>query len=173
MVWPNADSDPCGGHHVGLAIQRLMFTKLHHLCIVVHDIDASVRFYESVGIGPWQDYPPLHEYTELDVPEPDGFRALRYRFTWIGEQQLQLCQPGPEPTPQRRFLDERGEGVFHVGFEVPDANAADADAAACGLGILMRGRRTNGSGFTYYDTAEQAGVVLEIRQSPAPRAGRM
>jgi hypothetical protein len=30
----------------------------------------------------------------------------------------------------------------------------------------MRGRRENGSGFTYFDTAEQAGVVLEIRQSP-------
>jgi len=24
----------------------------------------------------------------------------------------------------------------------------------------------NGSGFTYYDTADRAGVVLEIRQSP-------
>jgi catechol 2,3-dioxygenase-like lactoylglutathione lyase family enzyme len=139
------------------------FTKLHHLCVVVHDIDRAQAFYESVGIGPWHDYPPLREYTELDVPDPDGFRALQYRYAWIGEHQLQLCQPGPEPTPQRRFLDERGEGVFHVGFEVPDADAAEAQVQAPSL---MRGRRTNGSGFTYFDTAEQAGVVLEIRQSP-------
>jgi hypothetical protein len=60
--------------------------------------------------------------------------------------------------------------VFHVGFEVPDADAADETAAARGLEILMRGRRTNGSGFTYYDTAEPAGVVLEIRQSPPGEA---
>jgi catechol 2,3-dioxygenase-like lactoylglutathione lyase family enzyme len=139
------------------------FTKLHHLCVVVHDIDRAQAFYESVGIGPWHDYPPLHEYTELEVPDPDGFRALKYRFAWIGEHQFQLCQPGPEPTPQRRFLDERGEGVFHVGFEVPDADAAEAQVEAP---ALMRGRRTNGSGFTYFDTVEQAGVVLEIRQSP-------
>ena len=99
------------------------------------------------------------------MPDPDGFRALKYRYTWIGEQQLQLCQPGPEPTPQRRFLDERGEGVFHVGFEVPDADAAEAEVGARAQ-PLMRGRRTNGSGFTYFDTAEQAGVILEIRQSP-------
>jgi methylmalonyl-CoA/ethylmalonyl-CoA epimerase len=139
------------------------FSKLHHLCVVVHDIDRVQAFYESVGIGPWHDYPPLHEYTELDVPDPGGFRALTYRYAWIGDQQLQLCQPGPEPTPQRRFLDEHGEGVFHVGFEVPDADAAEAQV---GAPHLMRGRRTNGSGFTYFDTAEQAGVVLEIRQSP-------
>jgi catechol 2,3-dioxygenase-like lactoylglutathione lyase family enzyme len=142
------------------------FTKLHHICLVVHDIDRAQRYYESVGIEPWHDYPPLGDYTELDVPDPDGFRGLVYRYAWIGDHQLQLCQPGPGSTPQRRFLEERGEGVFHVGFEVPDADAADADAAARGVDVLMRGRRTNGSGFTYYDTADRAGVILEIRQSP-------
>jgi hypothetical protein len=100
------------------------------------------------------------------VPDPDGFRNLVYRYAWIGDFQLQLVQPGPEPTPQRRFLDEHGPGVFHVGFEVPDADAADARAAELGIAPLMRGRRTNGSGFTYFDTADRAGVVLEIRQSP-------
>ena len=146
------------------------FTKLHHLCIVVGDIERAQKFYESAGIGPWPDYPPLGAFSDLDVPDPDGFRALTYRYAWIGDQQWQLCQPGPEPTPQRRFLDERGEGVFHVGFEVPDADAADADAAERGVHPLMRGRRTNGSGFTYYDTADKAGVILEIRQSPPGEA---
>ena len=142
------------------------FAKVHHICVAVRDIEAAIAYYESVGIGPWHDYPPLEEFTTLEVPEPDGFRRLDYRYAWIGDFQLQLVQPGPEPTPQRRFLDEHGEGVFHVGFEVPDADAADAQAAGLGVAPLMRGRRDNGSGFTYYDTADRAGVVLEIRQSP-------
>jgi catechol 2,3-dioxygenase-like lactoylglutathione lyase family enzyme len=139
------------------------FSRLHHVCVVVHDIDAAQAFYESLGIGPWIDYPPLGEYTDLDVPDPDGFRSLKYRYAWIGAQQWQLCEPGPGDTPQRRFLEERGEGVFHVGFEVPDADAAERQVD---VARLMRGRRANGSGFTYFDTARQAGVVLEIRQSP-------
>jgi methylmalonyl-CoA/ethylmalonyl-CoA epimerase len=139
------------------------FSKLHHVCVVVHDIDAAQAFYESVGIGPWIEYPPLGEYTDLSVPDPDGFRSLKYRYAWIGEQQWQLCEPGPGDTPQRRFLEERGEGVFHVGFEVPDADAAEQQVEA---EPLMRGRRENGSGFTYFDTAREAGVILEIRQSP-------
>ena len=142
------------------------FQKLHHVCIVVGDIERTVAFYETAGIGPWLPYPPLGDYTDLDMPDPDGFRKLDYRYAWVGDLQLQLCQPGLEPTPQREFLDARGEGVFHIGFEVPDADAADEAAAERGLDVLMRGRRTNGTGFTYYDTAEQAGVVLEIRQSP-------
>jgi methylmalonyl-CoA/ethylmalonyl-CoA epimerase len=142
------------------------FAKVHHICVAVRDIDAAAAYYESVGIGPWHDYPPLEEFTRLEVPDPDGFRKLDYRYAWIGDFQLQLVQPGPEPTPQRRFLDEHGEGVFHVGFEVADADAGDAHAAALGVAPLMRGRRDDGSGFTYFDTAERAGVVLEIRQSP-------
>jgi catechol 2,3-dioxygenase-like lactoylglutathione lyase family enzyme len=144
------------------------FDRVHHLCIVVHDIDRSQAYYESVGIGPWHDYPPLSAFTDLRVPDTDGFLALVYRYAWIGDMQIQLVQPGPGNTPQRRFLDERGEGVFHIGFEVPDADAADADAHALGVEPMMRGRRPDGSGFTYFDTARQAGVVLEIRQSPPP-----
>jgi len=56
--------------------------------------------------------------------------------------------------------------VFHVGFEVPDIEAADAELATRAVDVLMRGRRTNGSGFSYYDTAGRAGVILEARQSP-------
>ena len=48
------------------------FHELHHICIVVRDIDASVAWYESAGIGPWQDYPPLTEYTRLSAPSPDA-----------------------------------------------------------------------------------------------------
>jgi catechol 2,3-dioxygenase-like lactoylglutathione lyase family enzyme len=143
------------------------FASVHHVCIVVHDIDAAQRCYESVGIGPWHDYPPLAQFVDLRVPDKDGFLALVYRYAWIGGFQLQLCQPGAAGTPQRRFLDEHGEGVFHIGFEVPDADAAVEQAAAMGLAPLMSGRRTDGSGFTYFDTAARAGVVLEIRQSPS------
>ena len=78
--------------------------------------------------------------------------------------QLQLCQPPELDCPQRRFLDEHGEGVFHIGFEHPWETAAAAGAGV-GLDVLMRGRRPNGTGFVYFDTLEQAGVILMTRQT--------
>ena len=44
-----------------------IFDTLHHICVVVHDIEKAKAYYQSIGIGPWQDYPPLSEYTELSV----------------------------------------------------------------------------------------------------------
>ncbi|MCA0419788.1 MAG: VOC family protein [Proteobacteria bacterium] len=146
-----------------------IFDKLHHICIVVADIDKTQAYYESIGIGPWQEYPPLSAYAELEVPNEAAFSSLRFKFVNLSNFQLQLCQPGPEDGPQRRFLDTKGEGVFHVGFDVPDCDAAEKEGAASGLSSLMRGRRSDRSGFTFFDTAERAGVVLEIRSSPAPR----
>ena len=53
------------------------FDKLHHICIVVHDIDKAQAYYDFIGIGPWEAYPPLTEYQELQVPSPEGFRAMQ------------------------------------------------------------------------------------------------
>jgi len=144
------------------------FTKVHHICIVVHDIDRAQAFYESVGVGPWTEYPPLAEYEDLDVPSKQGFLSIKYRICNLPGMQLQLCQPGAEPSPQREHLDRKGEGVFHIGFEVPDADAAEAQAVAKGLRVLMRGRRANRTGFTYYDSADAAGVILLTRATNRP-----
>ncbi len=143
-----------------------IFNRLHHVCIVVEDIDRTQAYYESIGIGPWQSYPPLVDYVELDVPNREGFLAMQYRVCNLPSVQLQLCQPNDDPSPQRIFLDTKGEGVFHIGFEVPDADAAQTSARAVGLDHLMRGRRTNGTGFNYYDTQADAGVVLLTRSTP-------
>ena len=140
------------------------FRQVHHICIVVHDIDKSVAYYESIGIGPWQDYPPLTEYTDLRVPNPDAFHALRYKFVNLDNVQLQLCQPPLLDCPQRRFLDEQGEGVFHLGFE-SDVDTAVEQADALGLSVLMRGQRANGSGFVYFDSRNEAGIVLLARRT--------
>ena len=60
------------------------FRTLHHICIVVRDIDRSVAYYESLGIGPWRDYPPLTEYTRLSAPRPEAFYALQYKVADLG-----------------------------------------------------------------------------------------
>jgi methylmalonyl-CoA/ethylmalonyl-CoA epimerase len=143
------------------------FHTVHHVCIVVSDLDRAVEFYESIGIGPWTDYPPLTEYTELEMPDLEGFLETRFKVCLLGSFQLQLAQPGERPTPHRQFLDERGEGVFHMGFVVDDVDAAEEEAKALGLPVLMRGRRPDGTGFTYFDTADRAGGIrLSIRKSP-------
>ena len=142
------------------------FSTLHHLSLVVRDVDAAVRYLESLGMGPFTEYPPMKEYTRLNVPDAEGFFDTRIRCAQIGPVQLQLVQPGKGRSIYKDFLETRGEGVFHLGFVVPDIDAAEAEGLRRGLNVISSGRRDNGSGFAYFDTAEKCGVTLLSRQSP-------
>jgi len=142
-----------------------IFRNLHHICIVVRDLEKSKAYYESAGIGPWQPFPSLDAFRhDLKVPDADAFVRLKYSYAVLDNVQIQLCEPPEGNTLQRRFLEERGEGVFHLGFTVENCDAGERDGVAAGLAVLMHGRKADGSGFTYFDTASQgAGVTLEIR----------
>lgn len=140
-----------------------LFHKLHHICVVVHDLERAEAYYSGLGFGPFYDYPKKGPYTEFEVPNPAASAAMKYRCADLDNMQLQLCCPGELDSPQRRFLDEHGESIYHLGFEVPDIDAGVDAGRAAGLGIIARGKRVDGGGFCYFDTRTEAGTVLEIR----------
>jgi catechol 2,3-dioxygenase-like lactoylglutathione lyase family enzyme len=142
------------------------FNELHHLSIVVRDIEATQQAYESIGIGPFLEYPPMREYVKIQVPDEEGFYNLTIRCAQIGPVQLQLVQPGEGESIYKNFLEKHGEGVFHLGFVVDNVDAAQSQVEQIGISVLSSGRRENGSGFTYFNTAEKVGVTLLVRQSP-------
>ena len=148
------------------ALKNGPFSKLHHISIVVRDAEKTQKFYESIGIGPWVDYPPMKEYVKIDVPDESGFYKLKIKCAQIGPVQLQLIEPGDGESLYKDHLGKKGEGVFHIGFEVDDICATDSTIEAMGLKVLSSGRRENGSGFSYLKTESEAGVVLLVRQSP-------
>ena len=142
------------------------FSNLHHIAIVVRNIEETVQFYTSIGIGPFEDYPPLKEYTKIDVPDELGFRNLKIKVVQIGPIQIQLIQPGEGKSLYKDFLEKKGEGVYHLGFVVDDVDDSEAELKKLELKVLSSGRREDGSGFSYLDTAGKGGVILLIRQSP-------
>ncbi len=89
-----------------------IFRQLHHVCVIVQDLDTAVAYYESLAVGPWHDYPSLEPY-ELEVKDPTG-----------------LCEPGEGDTPQRRFLEERGEGV-RQDFQLQSLRPPVSEPAMC------------------------------------------
>lgn len=142
-----------------------IFKTLHHVCVIVRDMEKAVAYYESIGIGPWSDFPSLEAFRgELLAPNAEDFVKLHYKFVNLENFQLQLCAPPQGNTLQRRFLEERGEGVFHLGFTVPDCDAAESEALTAGLVPILRGRLPNRNGFTYFNSSEHgSGVTLQIR----------
>ncbi len=149
----------------GKGKKKSPFSKLHHLSVVVRNMEEAIKFYESIGIGPFEDYPPLTEYIKLNVPDETGFLNLKFKVAQVGDIQIQLCQPGEGKSPYKDFLEKKGEGVYHLGFVVDRVDDSEAELEKLGLKVLSSGRRKDGSGFSYMDTAQKAGVTLLIRQS--------
>ncbi len=89
----------------------------------------------------------------------------RFVYTHVGDLQLQLVQPGEGKTIYKEFLETKGEGVFHIGFEVGDIDTVEKQLTDNDLKVLASGRRDDGSGFSYLDTRQQAGVTLLVRQT--------
>ena len=142
------------------------FSNLHHISIVMRNIDEAIKFYTSIGVGPFENYPPLKDYFKINVPDEIGFYDLKIKVAQMGPIQLQLIQPGRGKSLYKDFLEKRGEGVYHLGFVVDDIDQSEAELERLGLTVLSSGRRKNGSGFSYLDTAEKGGVTLLIRQTP-------
>lgn len=145
--------------------EKSAFSEFHHLMIVVKDIEKTVKYYESIGIGPFKAYPPLQEYEKLNVKDEAAFYNLKMQEARIGPIVLQLCQPGPGESIYKDFLERKGEGVQHIGFVVDDVEKEETELKQKGFKVLNSGRRADGSGFTYFDTQDDAGVTLLIRKT--------
>ena len=150
--------------------EKSPFSTLHHVTIAVKDMEKAVKYYESVGIGPFKSFPPLRDFVKVNGKDKTAFFKYIVKEAQIGPVSLQLVQPpSDEESMYGEFLKQRGEGVQHLGFVVDDIDAAEATLRKLGLRVTETGRRADGSGFTYFDTDAIGGVTLEIRQNPSQK----
>jgi methylmalonyl-CoA/ethylmalonyl-CoA epimerase len=91
---------------MGLTVQ-----SLDHIGIIVKDLDVSVKKYEHVlGI-------------KLDRIEDYGDGLLRIAFLPLKNVLIELIQPLKPGSAAWDFLQEHGEGIEHIAFEVDDLEA--------------------------------------------------
>ena len=148
------------------------FSQLAHISVIVKDIERSVRYYESLGIGPFITPTRLKQNNigyvkRMYRGSPAGYIGLIVREARIGPAVLQLVQHIEGACVEKDFLDSKGEGVFHLGFVVDDIDKEEAKAVKLGLNVIQSGRRADGSGNAFFETESLGGVMLEIKQVPA------
>jgi methylmalonyl-CoA/ethylmalonyl-CoA epimerase len=85
-----------------------MITRLHHVAVVVQDLD--------VGLGFWRDTLELPLLRSADLPD----QGVRAALLACGPAELEVLAPMTPDTGVARFLESRGEGLHHVCFESDD-----------------------------------------------------
>jgi methylmalonyl-CoA epimerase len=129
--------------------------RVHHVAVVVRDLDAAVGFYrDRLGL-------PL----EMVLPiESDG---VRIAFLGVGESKIELVEPTDATTGVARFLESRGEGFHHVCLEVADLAAELTRLAGLGIELIDAAPRRGAEGpVAFIHPRSGHGVLVELIEAP-------
>ena len=146
--------------------EKSAFTKIHHIGVVVRDLDKAIKYYESLGIGPFESMKLPGEITEQTVYGKSTEFELKSAVTKIGSVELELIQPIKGAAVQEDFLKSKGEGINHIGFKVEDFEKEKAKLVKKGFNAILYRNRSSGIKTAYFDTDKVGGVMMEVFQPP-------
>lgn len=88
-----------------------MITKIHHVGIVVRDLEEAYGFYrDTLGLC----------VSKEDTVVDQGVKAA---LMPVGHSEIELLEPIREGTGIAKFLESRGGGMHHLCFETDDIDA--------------------------------------------------
>jgi catechol 2,3-dioxygenase-like lactoylglutathione lyase family enzyme len=143
-----------------------------HIGVVTRDIAETARRYEAMGVGP---------FTHFELPSADDFMAFRsrehfgmpaddfrYKVAWgkWGAIAMELFQPVSGDSIPQRFLNAKGEGVWHYGYDVEDMAAVEAYMAERGYRMIGSSETTDGVKMCYFGTDDHGGVYFQAHEVP-------
>jgi methylmalonyl-CoA epimerase len=129
--------------------------RIHHVAVVVGDLEASLGFYrDTLGL-------------ELEGVVPISSDRVRIAFLPIGDSKIELVAPTDDTTGVARFLEARGEGFHHVCFEVPDLAETLTRLAIDGIELIDTAPRKGAEGpVAFLHPRSCHGVLVELIEAP-------
>ena len=144
--------------------------EIAQVCLVVNDLDAVVKnYWEKMGIGPWNirrlDRTTCRDYTFNGVKCNDDF-AFDCACCWVGNVEMEICQPITKNNPAYLWLADHGEGLHHIKMRFKDEEIPDAIRffESKGMPILHSGR-VDKDFWCYPDTRRDLRINIEIGNS--------
>lgn len=149
--------------------------KIVQVAIVCKDVAAcSARWANVLGMPApkIQTTRPGHEVRVIYHGKPSEGQA-KLAFFQTGQTVIELIEPVGDNTSWKEGLDQNGESVHHLGFQVQDLDKTVASFEKQGMGVVHRGRYDSNDGdYVYLDTRDKLGVTIELLHSDPKAAGK-
>ena len=131
--------------------------QIHHIAIVVKDLDAALTFYrDALGIEVGE---------RREVPA----EGVEIAILPVGDSELELLEPLEPENSIGRFLDKRGEGIHHVCILVEDIAAAVTRMENEGAQMATEVRsHPDGTRYAFVHPKSTHGVLMELYEKPKP-----
>ena len=147
-------------------MEKLPFSHVDQIGVVVRDMDKAVKYYESLGIGPFKSMGLTITERKVYGKIANDVKNIQM-ITQMGPVQLELVQPVVGESIQKEFLETKGEGINHLGFYVDDFDNEVARLVEKGYEVIASTRGLDGYGDgAYFRTDGIGGVLLELIRTP-------
>lgn len=141
-------------------------TTITQVGIIVQDIEAKARAWsEILGL-------PMPEIIITDTFElarteyqgqPTTARA-KLAFFHMGQVDVELIEPIGEPSTWKDQLNQHGDSLHHIAFQIKGMSEKIAYLDAKGVPLVQRGEYTGGR-YAYMDGNAQLGAILELLEN--------
>ncbi len=133
-----------------------MISKIAHLGIAVKSLEDAKKFYEDM-LG-------LKAAGEEVVES----QKVKVAFIPVGDTRLELLESTDPQGPIAKHIENRGEGIQHIAYEVEDIEAALADLKAKGVRLIDEKPRegAHGAKIAFIHPKASMGVLVELCQYP-------
>jgi methylmalonyl-CoA epimerase len=85
-----------------------MLLGIHHIGIAVKNLDEAIQAYnDTLGI-------------RVEATHDASDRGIRIAMLSVGNAKLELVEPVGTEGTMAQFIENHGEGIHHIGFEVDD-----------------------------------------------------
>lgn len=147
--------------------------RLAQIGFIVKDIEKTKKeFARFFGVPE----PPIinsGEYAVTKVEyrgDPSPKAQCKMCFFYFGDLQMELIEPNEAPSIWREHLEQYGEGLHHLAFNV---NGMQINIERCeewGMKLIQRGEYRRGDGrYAYLDASDSLKMVIELLERDEPK----
>ena len=136
------------------------------VAIVVRDIEKTCQGWAKVlGVEApsWKLTGPADE-TNINYRGQTTEARAKLAFLDLGQVVLEIIEPVGAPSTWLEFLDEHGEGIHHIAFQIKGMDEVLARLDANNIPLVQRGDYTGGR-YAYVDGMAELGAILELLES--------
>ena len=138
---------------------------VQQVSIVVEDMDRAIEYYSSIfGIGPFKAMDiGLEGVLQRGKPISTTIKVASAKS---GPLQVELIQPVEGKNIYTEFLENKGEGLHHLGFQVDDMDAMLTELAKEDIKpVFHKCYPHRGTAFAYLNSDKIGGVIFELIES--------
>ncbi len=127
-------------------------THIEHLGIAVKSLETAIPYYEQI-LG-------MKCYSIEEVKD----QKVKTAFFKVGQTKIELLEPTSPDSTIAKFIENKGEGIHHLAFAVPDTAEALNELSAKGIRLIDAAPRAGAEGLAigFAHPKSTGGVLTEF-----------